>query len=319
MKYHQALVATDFSEASIKALEAASYLARAWSIPLHVVHVVEEHTAPRLCEYMAVDTQGLIQQLNLRLEQFRRDKNLMDHPGTWTTLIGHPYVSLVEWCENEDIDLLIMGAKVSSKQGCKVGPIAAKCIRKGPADVLLVRQDASVPFRRLLACIDLSPTSFSVARVAEEVSEESQASLAYLMVYQTSLSLTVDYAGFLPALAVDPTEDFQRCERDLRNFISSSSKKVSHGDEKFLIRSALQVKDGIISAIEEEEVDLVCLGTKGLNSMKTLLLGTTAERVISHACCSILAVKHERISDGVPERSDPLSEVDMPPSNFRIC
>lgn len=319
MKYRKCLVGVDFSEASLKALEAAFQLAEKYQIELHVVHVVEEQAAAALAKYMVINDTELLKHMELRLTEVVH-KNLGEQVNPRIFIqIGHPYVNIVELCTQEGIDLLVMGAETASNHSCKVGPIAAKCIRKGPADVLLVRQDAALPFRKVLACIDLSPTSARVVEIAREFSQSSEAKLAYLMVYQTPLALTVDYAGFVPAIPMDQEEDCARCEMDLRQFVKDCSDNIVVSEEKFLIKSALQVKDGIISAIQDEDIDLVCLGTKGQNTMKTLFLGTTAERVISHACCSILAVKPLHCASQVPESVKYSSEIGLPPSNLRVC
>ena len=43
----------------------------------------------------------------------------------------------------------------------------------------------------------------------------------------------------------------------------------------------------------DAKTDLVVLGTRGKHGLRTLLIGTTAEKIVQHAPCSILAVKPE--------------------------
>jgi len=47
----------------------------------------------------------------------------------------------------------------------------------------------------------------------------------------------------------------------------------------------------IIQAAEELQPDLVVLGSHGIEGMKHYLLGNVSDRVLRHACCSVLIVK----------------------------
>jgi nucleotide-binding universal stress UspA family protein len=56
----------------------------------------------------------------------------------------------------------------------------------------------------------------------------------------------------------------------------------------------------IVETAEAEEADLVILGTRGLTGVEHLLLGSTAERVVQHASCPVLAV-HPSDTERSPE------------------
>ncbi|MFH1417834.1 MAG: universal stress protein [Planctomycetota bacterium] len=46
---------------------------------------------------------------------------------------------------------------------------------------------------------------------------------------------------------------------------------------------------------ERHDIDLILLATHGLTGVQHILLGSTAERVVHHACCPVLTIKcHER-------------------------
>lgn len=47
----------------------------------------------------------------------------------------------------------------------------------------------------------------------------------------------------------------------------------------------------ILTAIEQHQIDLVVVGTKGLSGMKRFLLGSVREWVLSDAPCSVLLVR----------------------------
>jgi len=48
----------------------------------------------------------------------------------------------------------------------------------------------------------------------------------------------------------------------------------------------------IVEAAEEENVDLIVLGTHGRTGLTRLLMGSVAENVVRKAKCPVLTVKH---------------------------
>ena len=47
----------------------------------------------------------------------------------------------------------------------------------------------------------------------------------------------------------------------------------------------------ILRIIEEQQIDLAVLGTRGRTAIKRFLLGSVSEHVLTHASCSVLVVK----------------------------
>ncbi len=56
-------------------------------------------------------------------------------------------------------DLLVAGARGSTAPIDGAGTIAAKFVRKAPTKVLLVSERGTAPFRKVVVCVDFSPTS----------------------------------------------------------------------------------------------------------------------------------------------------------------
>ena len=51
------------------------------------------------------------------------------------------------------------------------------------------------------------------------------------------------------------------------------------------------VSDSILIYAENENVDLIVVGTKGRSGFKKLLLGSVASKVVTYAHCPVLVVK----------------------------
>ena len=67
---------------------------------------------------------------------------------------------------------LVMGAKGSKNEPHRVGAIAAKCVRKAPVDVLVVREDAQGPFKKIVTCVDFSENSAKAVQCALHVAQQ---------------------------------------------------------------------------------------------------------------------------------------------------
>jgi nucleotide-binding universal stress UspA family protein len=61
----------------------------------------------------------------------------------------------------------------------------------------------------------------------------------------------------------------------------------------------------IVKTIEQDHIDLVVLGTRGLSGLTRFLLGSVSEQTLLHAPCSVMVVREQRRSGGV-RRSGPL-------------
>jgi nucleotide-binding universal stress UspA family protein len=65
-----------------------------------------------------------------------------------------------------------------------------------------------------------------------------------------------------------------------------------------IVKERVNIREAILDHVNEVHADLVVLGTRGKSGLRELLIGTTAEKIIQHAPCSILAVKPDEIIAG---------------------
>jgi nucleotide-binding universal stress UspA family protein len=57
------------------------------------------------------------------------------------------------------------------------------------------------------------------------------------------------------------------------------------------IISSTNIAGGIVDYAEENNIDLIVIGTRGRSGVKKLLLGSVASHVVTYAHCSVLVVK----------------------------
>lgn len=141
------LVPTDFSEYSQNALQYGCALAEKFEAELHLLHVLQDLVAmvpepglafPPPGDYM----QELQKSAELALESLPPAE--WNYPGavTRTTRTGPPFVEIIRYARDNDVDLLIMGTH--GRGGLAhmlLGSVAEKVVRKSPCPVLTVRPD----------------------------------------------------------------------------------------------------------------------------------------------------------------------------------
>ena len=292
-KFHCILVGLDFSPSSRNALREAARLAAFDESTLIAVHVIDEQLASAIAQSLKLDAAGVIAHVQKSLENFITQADIDAKEVIGEVRIGHPFVSIVQSCEKHKADLLVLGTRGSQHGIGQLGTIAAKCLRKAPAEVLLVKEDIAGPHKHIVACVDLSETSAKAVQYARRIAEQDGAKLDCLFVDQSAIALAADYGGYLPALpALDPgaTAEWQK---ELDAFVEPLLRNSSLKNHENVVMERMGVRDAIIEHLKKTHATLVVLGTRGKTDLRTLIMGTTAEKVVHQAPCSILAVKPE--------------------------
>ena len=84
-----------------------------------------------------------------------------------------------------------------------------------------------------------------------------------------------------------------RCnwQAELDAFLEPLTRKAQDLPVQHLIDESPSVRDALMDHVAKVGADLVVLGTRGKSGLRELLIGTTAEKIVQYAPCSILAVK----------------------------
>lgn len=139
--YNNILHPTDGSAAAENAVEEALDLATSYRATLHVLHVVDI-TAPRL-NVRASD--GALDRLEAEGEVIVEDVIEMARRAgvehvTGSVLRAVPYQGILDYAEDNDIDLIVMGT--NGRSGLErhlIGSVAENVVRQAEASVLTVR------------------------------------------------------------------------------------------------------------------------------------------------------------------------------------
>lgn len=187
--------------------------------------------------------------------------------------------------------LLVLGAGGQRGPEVGVGTVATACVRRSPADVLIVREEQSGPFRRILACIDFSETSRCALQRAAELAVRDRAVLQAVHVFDAPWR-QLHYRA--PTYEAEPHFESQyrrTLNARLEGFVADSGPQVQAAGPLCALFDHSGHRSGIVAYARQAGADLIALGTRGRTNLRDVVLGSTAEKVLRESHCSVLAVK----------------------------
>jgi nucleotide-binding universal stress UspA family protein len=288
------LAPVDFTTCSAAALKEALRLAKAADARLRVVHVLDTLLVADLEEQAS--KQGHLVRDSLRQqarEQWRSFSagipGAADFPID--VVIGHLVPALVEMARAGRDDLMVLGAFGARRPDAGLGTVASACTRYASPDVLIVRDAHEGAWRRIVACVDFSPTSLCALERAARLARNDEAELFVLHLHEPP-----GWKLHWRALAegADPASQRERSENlaaMLRKVCEPALAEVPEKLRHFELFEWSGHRSGIAAYAGKVGADLVVLGTRGRANLRDALLGSTAERVLRDAESSILAVR----------------------------
>lgn len=138
---------------------------------------------------------------------------------------------------------------------------------------------------KILTALDQSEHAPVILKKAVELAKAQHAELIILTVAEDFLDLG-DYASDAWDIGNKALRSAQAAAEDYaeqaRSLGLAAKTDVRQGDSP---------ADFIITLAEEEHVDLIVLGSRGRKAIARFLLGSVADKVVTHAPCSVLVVR----------------------------
>lgn len=148
----------------------------------------------------------------------------------------------------------------------------------------------SIRFKSIVVPIDFSDTSLKALDYAITLANQfgSQLCLVHVLDFPTVFNTAqLPYAGW------DQETKAQASER-LATLIEEKVDALIPVTSKVILGRAFK---SICDTARAQKADLIVIGTHGFTGLKRLLLGSTAERVVRHAPCSVLTIHSQHAKD----------------------
>ena len=213
-------------------------------------------------------------------------------PGTQVELEiveERPWIELSRRAARGAADLVFVGRRNQAGDH-PFGSTAKKLIRKCPVPVWVVKPDAEILQRVVLAATDLSAVGDRAIELGAYVARTQEAALHVVHAWQLPMSLQLSHGR-------ERDEDFEEAlesiGREASKRIHATLARIAAGLEPHVHAACDSPSRLIREAVIRLGVDLLVMGTLSRSGVPGLLMGNTAERILAKVDCSVLAIKPE--------------------------
>lgn len=294
------LVPTDFSALSICAIEAAlSLLTGNPNAALTLVHVIEPLPAAEFIEVGMLASTGMDQLREAAEEELARLRLNYGEGVELTTqvIIGNPIWTISALANDQEFDLIAMTSH--GRSGFKrmfLGSVAEGMIHRAHCPVLVVKVPKNadgefepsakkLTWKKLLVGYDHRPGAVAALSMAEKISDRNGAAICLLDVISppdSRLPVSVLHDDWDDAVAI--AEAVEKLEAVRLSYSPLSA-------EWKVMGAAGSPWDALAQKAAEISADMVVVGPHQHTHQPRAFMGSTAQRLVRLAPCSVLAVK----------------------------
>jgi nucleotide-binding universal stress UspA family protein len=303
------LLPLDLSAHSFQALPHAEGLAWLTGATLALLHVAEPIAYPTDLGYAPVISgeveAGLHQSTRQRLDELVATLKARGLKAEASLRVGRPFMEIAEAARALAADLVVVTTHgFTGLKHVLLGSTAERVVRHAPCPVLVVRREAGreAPAAQPTSAPGGETSALRIQRVLMPVdfSEPSREALAYArqLAEQFHAELILAHVTELPFVDPNLAEiDTQTFEENARQSAQEQLDKAVAALRTAGITASGRLLTGVpwnevVEFARREPVDLIVAGTHGYTGLKHILLGSTAERIIRHAPCPVLVVRH---------------------------
>lgn len=163
-----------------------------------------------------------------------------------------------------------------------------------PATVLDENETHGLKLETILAATDLSANSHVAIQYACNLAKLTRSTIILLHVFELPVFASKPDIYFSSR---DATFEFEEAQSAALERLHTIRDEIVNPQVPCVSSMRIGIPyEEIVDEAEKRRADLIVVGTHGMSSVATFLMGSTAERVCRHAACSVLAVRHEPTS-----------------------
>lgn len=287
------IVAVDYSSTSQSALRQGVRLAEHTGAGLVPVHVIEEEVFSSLGDLSAETRNRVLEEASRKLEAWVSDAGAGKYARAGQVLIGHPVTSLSQLALETPDTLVVMGYCGLNHHQERLGTLTSQCVRRLPVDLLVVRPGYEKGFRKITVGTDFSESADYALKQAFAIADLDGAVLNCIHV-RAWLTRSDDGPHPIGSGGIPPVLESELVDAD-RKRLEELTEPLRDGhpavDCRIFAESHASVAHALVSFLVSTETDLAVISTHGKGGLKAFLIGTTAERLLRDAPCSVWVAK----------------------------
>lgn len=283
------LAATDFSAPARHAADRAARLAHETGAQLTLMHTVSGRALDELRQWLGAghtaETQ-LLEDAGQQLHKLAEELASTRRVKTQTRLTTGPVITEIEReAEAVQAGLLVLGARgMGFLRRMVLGSTSERLLRHTRRPILVVKQTAHEPYRRVLVALDFSPWSVHAIALARRVAPNARLVLLH--------AFEVPFEGKLRVAGVDTAtiEHYRRqagslATQQMHHIALQAGLAPGHWDARVIEGDPWQ---RIVEQEQECDCDLVVLGKHGRSAAEDVFLGSVTRSVLTEGSGDVL-------------------------------
>lgn len=286
------LAATDLSPLARHAMVRAALVAAELGARLSLQHVVNVGALDALRHLIDAGSADLQQKLldEMRAEVTTLAAELAARHGVQPELhlvVGNVLAEIGSHADAVDADLIVMGARGAGfMRELLVGSTTERVLRKTTRPLLVVKQMAHEPYRRVLVPVDFSPRSLEALRLAQRVAPQAEYMLVHA--FEVPFEGKLRYAG-VEESALSSLRINARREATVR----MNELVAQAGADENRVRRIVVHGEATTQVLEHEQAqdcDLIVIGKRGQGLIGEMLLGSVTNHILTQSSGDVLVV-----------------------------
>ena len=285
--FDKVLLATDFSERSENAMQRVKLLATAGVQEVRLLHVLSSTLLDELKHLVSGGVSARLREaMQQKLEEQAGLLKAATNVGVKCSLeIGRPHAVIIQQSEETD-SLIVVGAHVNAVRDWLQGSMLERLLGGSQQPMLVVRQPARDPYRRVLVPVDFSPCSAAAVEAAMKLAPQAEITLLHVSALPFESKLR--FAGISEA---EVTEYRLTCrleaEREMESFMQRLSPQMQQLASRLEYGNAPEI---ILEMADRVASDLIVMGRYGKSGIGQMLLGSVTEYVATTSDRDIMVV-----------------------------
>ena len=308
------LFPTDFSACAEGAYRHAAWLADRFCAELHVLHVVEDESAPVRewpeaagTGHVRISLADVCEDLGLPLPPPAHDYDPYDLiEVVEVEVVGRKASeSILDYVHDEEIDVVVVGTH--GRQGWRrgmLGSVAEEVARRAPCPVLTVRPldapgEGAWPPSRVLLAVDTVGDGFDEG----DASSAAWWAARFAVAYHAPLEIVhVTSPGVAALGGAEESERVRTLARGALDALADTLRRETDSDLPVTatVRTG-DPADSVRAVAEEARTHLLVVGTHGRSGPGRTLLGSVAEDLVRTAPCPVLVARDALAMPDAPE------------------
>lgn len=274
------IAAFDLTPAGRRVVDRARLIAEQFQTHLGLLHVLEKSEDPFLSEDEAQFLADHRQTAAAALVDWVAGRTSV--PIEFDVVKGAPTAQVARLAR--DVDLVVAGT--SSIDAAQLGPVTRRLARMARSSVLAVRRQPRVPYRRVVAAVDLSEPSKQAVELSIALAPEADLTVVYALSPRADVLLGQSRL-FEQDAAARRSERLGRAQEALTEFVAP------WGDSIRTLVVEGPPSQAIGEAARRRGADLVTVASRGAGATSMVLLGGTAEEIMAAAPCDTAVARVE--------------------------